>query len=73
MSKISQKITGAYVRTKTRLQQGIDRLTEQPESGLDDAAWKAIWITVGAAAAVTLTGVIVVWASNYLNSKLSGF
>jgi hypothetical protein len=73
MSTITEKVTRAYIRTEQAVKDGIERLNEQPESGLDDAAWKAIWITVGGAAALGLTGVLIAWATGYLNSKLGGF
>lgn len=73
MSTISDKFTKAVVDTQARVRGGIDRLTEEPESGLDDAAWKAIWITVGGAAAIAIATFIFTWGQGYITGRLNGF
>ncbi|WP_282837314.1 hypothetical protein [Microbacterium flavum] len=73
MSTISDKVTKAVIVTQARVRNGIDRLTDEPESGLDDAAWKAIWITVGGAAAIAIATMLFTWGQSYIQDRLNGF
>ncbi|MBG0716860.1 hypothetical protein G3N18_02000 [Microbacterium sp. 2C] len=73
MSTISDKVTKTVIDAQARVREGIDRLTEEPESGLDDAAWKAIWITVGGAAAIAIATMLFTWGQNYIQTRINGF
>lgn len=72
-TKVADKVNQAVIATQARVREGVDRLTEQPESGLDDAAWKAIWITVGGAAAIAIATFIFTWGQGYIQDRLNGF
>jgi len=78
MKKMLQKLrhgaAGARDRATAlvgRMQGRLDQLTAEPEAGLEDSAWKAIWIVSGATVAIGLVALVSAWLTGYIG-KLPG-
>ncbi|WP_435740093.1 hypothetical protein [Clavibacter nebraskensis] len=71
MSKLHDLFLTRVVRIDTRLRTRLEALRSNPESGLDDAPWKAIFAVGGAILAVTIIGLVTAFVNGYF-SKLPG-
>ncbi|PZE54021.1 hypothetical protein [Curtobacterium sp. MCLR17_044] len=71
MNRIRTAVLRRTVTLQADLQERLDKLTEDAEAGLEDSAWKAIWVVSGAVAALAIAGTIVAWVNGYLG-KLPG-
>lgn len=71
MNRIRTAVLRRTVTLQADLQERLDKLLEDAEAGLEDSTWKAIWTVAGAAAAITITGLILTWVRGYLG-KLPG-
>ncbi|ROS71892.1 hypothetical protein EDF24_3751 [Curtobacterium sp. PhB130] len=71
MNRIRTAVLRRTVTLQADLQERLDKLTEDAEAGLEDSAWKAIWVVSGAVAAIAIAGTIVAWVNGYLG-KLPG-
>lgn len=69
MSKIWNDLVRLIVLTQASVRGRLRRLTAEPESGLDDAAFKAILMVGGAVLALAIIALITVFVNGYL-SKL---
>jgi hypothetical protein len=71
MNRIRTAVLRRTITLQADLQERLDKLTEDAEAGLEDSAWKAIWVVSGAVAALAIAGTIVAWVNGYLG-KLPG-
>lgn len=66
MNRIRTAALRRTVTLQAGLRERLDKLTEDAEAGLEDSAWKAIWVVSGAVAAIGITAAIVTWVNGYL-------
>jgi hypothetical protein len=69
MSKIWDNLVRLIVLARASVTGRLQRLTAEPESGLDDAAFKAILMVGGAVLALAIIALITAFVNGYL-SKL---
>lgn len=71
MTTIQNRAERGLIRLNASIRDRIERLLENPESGVDDVPWKAILAVGGAVLATTILGLMTAWATGYFG-KLPG-
>lgn len=66
MNNLTQRLMNIILRVFTSIRARIDRLTEEPEAGIDSSTEKAIYIVGGVILGLTVIGLVTAFVNGYL-------
>jgi hypothetical protein len=66
MKKLTQRLRDLILRVFTGIRARIDRLTAEPEAGIDSSTEKAIYIVGGVVLGLGVIGLVTAFVNGYL-------
>jgi hypothetical protein len=66
MNKLTQRLMNIILRVFTSIRVRIDRLTAEPEAGIDSSTEKAIYIVGGVVLGLAVIGLVTAFVNSYL-------
>ena len=66
MNNLTQRLMNIILRVFTVIRARIDRLTAEPEAGIDSSTEKAIYIVGGVVLGLTVIGLVTAFVNGYI-------